>query len=1002
MKLRTFAAAALLAVAAPALGQDLPPRNVMPTHVNDNNGGMRTMSWDGRLVVTLESFGGWSIRVFRPENVTTGPNGVPDLSGAVRSDELGLEKDGDPSSGMGDHNNLTMFPTPSSPLVNPFRSQQDGTPDPSGLYECYEATVITTYYHVPGGHDQEGMRRLRVVVHDPKTPKAGIQSAQFLEPWQQMTTTTGQPINAIEPTVTADGRLLIAQGHPNNDGTIDTLIYSYNATPGQTTGWSPPRSVADLYFVDRSTVLDGISLADRFPIAQQPLKAPNGTVFSQGQIVHGAYPWISHDGTELFFCACIAGTPGVDQARRGASSVVGRWTGWAIRHIDGPINPTRTATTRFNVLSPGAKPSFWKPYRETPGAPFPYTAARPVFPVFGSTTDDLNDISFEDHEDQDYVLALRMNESIATDGTYDTAHTPDTSGNFNTGILEGARFPIEHDGTDAIQGVVGQALYFAEGDRVRVPYSASVAAPRNKLSVELWVKRLVDLGQDGQNRFRYLLNRGNWNLILEVDGSIQATVKVNGQDRRSGGIGPQLNLNEWTHVAFTYDGDTGNLRVLLRGQDQGGQSFGQGQIDDSQQDLIVGNGGQTQAAPFIGTRDAIYMIDDVRISDVVRTSDEIARAAYYQAPPPTYVGGLSLPQGLDPAQLRLPEPVTPAAVDLGKMLFFDKRLSIDGSTSCATCHDPAHSFTDGKPVATGLAGVALRRNTPTIVNRALSTAQFFDGRAASLEEQATAPIENPREMGNTVDAVAQFLSSSSDYASRFQSVYGSAPSRGTIARAIAAFERSVLSGASAVDRFVAGDSTALGDAEKHGFDLFRTKARCIACHDGSNFTDESFHATAQASSVDGGRAEITGRHGDENRFKTPTLREISETAPYLNDGSANALEDVVNNYNQGGTQQGSARDPEIRPLGLTDGEKADLVAFLRALRGTSVNVAPPALPPDPPGYQAQPTPTPPAAPTPPGPPSALPSPAPAPPPPQPPSSGGGGFWGWFKNLFSWL
>jgi hypothetical protein len=218
-------------------------------------------------------------------------------------------------------------------------------------------------------------------------------------------------------------------------------------------------------------------------------------------------------------------------------------------------------------------------------------------------TDDVNDIAFDDHEDQDYVLALRMNESITNQGEYDTAHTPDTSGNFNTGIIEGARFPIEHDGTDALQGVVGQALYFAEGDRVRVANSTSLAEPRSKLSVELWVKRLVNLDQDADNRFRLLLNKpGAWNLILEEDGSVQATVRVNGQDRRSGGVGPACAIGEWTHVAFTYDGDTGELRVSLRGQYAGGQTFGAGMIDDSSQDLIVGNGGQTSAAPFIGAR----------------------------------------------------------------------------------------------------------------------------------------------------------------------------------------------------------------------------------------------------------------------------------------------------------------------------------------------------------------------------------------------------------------
>lgn len=304
------------------------------------------------------------------------------------------------------------------------------------------------------------------------------------------------------------------------------------------------------------------------------------------------------------------------------------------------------------------------------------------------------------------------------------------------------------------------------------------------------------------------------------------------------------------------------------------------------------------------------------------------------------------------------------------MLFFDPRLSGTRTMSCATCHDPAKNFTDGKALAVGANRRTLRRNTPTLVNRVLGSLQFLDGRAASLEDQALVPIQNPQEMAGDLPTIVALLSQIPDYAARFQQVTGGAPSPDGIARALAAFERTLLSGSSAADRFEAGDPGAIGPSEQRGRLLFRGKARCTACHKGSSFSDESFHATQQTTSGDGGREAVTGRRRFRAAFKTPTLRDIALTGPYLHDGSAATLEQVIDNYDRGGLTA-QDRDAEIRPLGLSADEKADLAAYLRSLTGTTLNVSVPALPADPPGL---PTPTPLPAP------SRSPSPTPSPPP----------------------
>lgn len=278
------------------------------------------------------------------------------------------------------------------------------------------------------------------------------------------------------------------------------------------------------------------------------------------------------------------------------------------------------------------------------------------------------------------------------------------------------------------------------------------------------------------------------------------------------------------------------------------------------------------------------------------------------------------PLGLD-AYMAVPadNPLTPAKVALGRKLFFDKRLSRDQSIACASCHKAEHAFTDGRSISEGASGRHGNRNAPTLVNRGYGTAQFWDGRVSTLEEQVLKPIQDPNEMDMTLTEVTGRL--------------GLGPRE--LAEALSSYVRTIRSGNSRVDRYLSRHGE-LSPEEELGLRIFRVKGNCVACHVGPNFTDERFHNTGVAwregRFVDQGRFAITGRTEDRGAFKTPTLREVGRSGPYMHDGSVATLEDVIDYYDHGAASNPEL-DPEIRPLHLTVEEKRGLAAFLRALNG---------------------------------------------------------------------
>lgn len=311
------------------------------------------------------------------------------------------------------------------------------------------------------------------------------------------------------------------------------------------------------------------------------------------------------------------------------------------------------------------------------------------------------------------------------------------------------------------------------------------------------------------------------------------------------------------------------------------------------------------------------------------------------------------PLGVDGLD-ELSSPPTPERVRLGRWLFYDSRLSADGTVSCATCHVPERAFSNGARIAKGTSGHAGVRKTPTFINAAhayVPNRFGWDGRARSLEEQSLRPVANPVEMGSTAARMVGTLSRIAGYAPYFERAFGDrSVTHWRVASALADYQRTRMSGNSAWDRWQDGDARALSPSARRGWSLFTGDARCSRCHFGPNLTDSAFHNlgvgwdAVSMRHTDEGRGAITGRQGDRGAFKTPTLRDITRHPPYMHDGSLVSLRDVIVFYDRGGIRNPHI-DTQIRPLQLSNGEIDALVAFLQSLDGEGfMDRAPTAFP----------------------------------------------------------
>ena len=314
---------------------------------------------------------------------------------------------------------------------------------------------------------------------------------------------------------------------------------------------------------------------------------------------------------------------------------------------------------------------------------------------------------------------------------------------------------------------------------------------------------------------------------------------------------------------------------------------------------------------------------------------------------------------LGPVPVPKDNPMTPEKIELGRMLFFDPRLAGDSSMACAKCHAPDKGWTNGLQLSDAYPGTKHWRHTPTVLNAAYLEHLFWDGRAGSLEAQSTGPIEAPIEMNQNFAHLVEKLSGIPYYVKAFKKVFGSDVTMENLAKAVAAFERTIVSKPGPYDRFLQGDDKALTESQKRGLAVFSNQAGCLQCHNGPLLTDQSFHVTGtpeiaplktetdriatrhffakvnhypnpRSVDADYGREFITKSRSDRGKFKTPSLRELRWTAPYMHNGAFETLEDVIDFYIRGGGKHPN-KDPRLKPLKLTDQQIDDLLDFLDVL-----------------------------------------------------------------------
>jgi MYXO-CTERM domain-containing protein len=532
-------------------------------------GNGHNISFDGRLLIVRDS-AGWQAQLLRPEAVTYLPSGLPDATGPLFSPRSHI---------LGDGNSVENALAICEPDASKAPYACDEVGNAGGPYDCYDLQILYSDALTPP--EQGGFvmlrRALQVWVSSPKSPSATIHKVEWGTPSALSPTMLG-----IEPTITRDGELLVYQGHPDNDGKIDILMYSLASQACAAAGWSTPKSISSMH-ADAAVV-------NRYALAERKLRAADGATFQDGQLFRGAYPWLMPEGDAIIFAAtnmpCVSpDNPLGCGPRRNAMSVVGYATNWGIAHIDGGVNPDTNQTVRLFFSSPGP----------VTFAALPTTPGLDVWPFFGSNTSNYVELNFDDGLDGNYAGLWHFNESVNQAGELDTARTPDVSGYFNTGELQGGLgFSPVND------GVVGKSLSFdGVDDRVSVADAQSLN-PVNGMTVAMWINPTSSPDCDAENNYRLLLGKGDINdgaytLILEESLALHARVNVDGVQQEL--WSPPLVVGQWTHAAFEYDGATGKAGFFFDDEPVTEETLAAGELTPSSAPLTIGAPGAREACP---------------------------------------------------------------------------------------------------------------------------------------------------------------------------------------------------------------------------------------------------------------------------------------------------------------------------------------------------------------------------------------------------------------------
>ncbi|MFZ9889286.1 MAG: LamG-like jellyroll fold domain-containing protein, partial [Myxococcota bacterium] len=550
----------------------------------------------------------WFASVLRPEQVSHDIDGMPNLQQGAFSDFTLVQpfEAGENALAICEADNARA----------PYRCDVDGNDAVGGPYDCYDFWVLDSNAY-PDEHNGLRRRRLRLWVESPRTANARVARSEWFGDREPLVA-AGASLRGIEPTVTRDGKLLVWQGHPDNDGKIDVLMYATNDAPCGASGWDGPHVFAHMVNDPR---VNGV-----YALGERPLRAADGETFRDREVttiggfeletraadkLHGAYPWLFPEGEALIFTSVVVPCRGTENPpgcgpRRGGLAVIGYPTNWAVAHIDGAVNPTTDDQVRLFFSSPGP---FTFPE-------LPVTSGTDVWPFFGSNTQNYTEIVFDDGLDGQYAGLWHMNESVTRGGELDRTRSPDSSGYFNTATVHGAVFPAANNGPR------GKALVFNGTNAwLEVPHSTSLN-PVNGLTLEMTLRVDAAVDCDGQNNYRLLVSKGNiaigaWSLILEESLHLNARVKVAGEQRSLWSTLP-LEVGRWHDVAFDYDASSGSAHFFIDGVAAGESTFAPGVLDGSSHKLTIGGpGGERPACPA-GDGNFSGAIEELRISRVAR------------------------------------------------------------------------------------------------------------------------------------------------------------------------------------------------------------------------------------------------------------------------------------------------------------------------------------------------------------------------------------------------
>jgi len=561
-------------------------------------GNGHNINFDGRILIVTQgptdASGGWFLYVFRPQNVRYKPGGLVDLEQGAFSERAQIQP--------WENGENALAICESNADNTPYPCDDAGNPDMNGAYSCYDFWILDSNAFA----DQyNGLRRrpLKVWVAEPSTETAHYHKHVWTGGYEPVRGNGDVDLRGIEATVTRDGKLLAWQGHPDNDGKIDTLMYATHTEPCGGSGWDGPYSISHMH--------NDPKVVGTYALGERQLRAGDGVPFGDGQIVRGGYPWLFPEGDALIFAATVMPCQGQENPpgcgpRRNTLSVIGYPTNWGVGPIDGGLNPTNNDQVRLFFSSPGA----------TMFDEIPLTGGTDVWPMFGSNTANYADVVFDDALDGQYAGVWHMNESVNTAGELQFNRTPDTSGYFNTAVVNGASFP------PANNGLFGKALVFdGTNDWLEVPHNDSLN-PVNGLSIEMWVHPAAPVNCDGNNNFRALLGKGPvgqgaYSLVLEQGERIQARVLAGGEQRSVGSV-EGLPVGKWSHVGLSYDGATGAMRLFFDGKLVGEADYPPATLDGTADNLLIGGPGGDRGTCPNGNGVFQGAIDELRVSRVVR------------------------------------------------------------------------------------------------------------------------------------------------------------------------------------------------------------------------------------------------------------------------------------------------------------------------------------------------------------------------------------------------